>query len=85
MNKVKPVLLFILTFILTSCLLHSAQNPCISNPLRITNVQWPASTTGQKNIGWTSSPTQSIASFDFTSPNLVVFTDTRGCTQTIRR
>lgn len=66
-------------------LLTLIQDPCISNPLRVTNVKWPNSPTGNKELGWTTSTTQSIAQFDFTYPNTVVFTDTRGCTQTIRR
>lgn len=61
------------------------QDPCISNPLRVTNVTLPNSATGNKAIGYTTSSTQSIASFVFTAPNVIVFTDTRGCTQTIRK
>lgn len=61
-----------------------AQNPCVANPLRVTNVKLPTAATGNKQISYTTSSTQLIASFSFTAPNVIVFTDTRGCTQTVR-
>lgn len=85
MKLTKQLLFAACVLMLPALMAYSAQDPCISNPLMVTRIKWPSSTTGQKGIGWTSSATQPIASFDFTSPNLVVFTDTRGCTQTIRR
>lgn len=59
-------------------------DPCVADPLTITNVAWPTATTGRRSLGYNTG-TKALASLVFTAPNRIVFTDTRGCTATVTR
>lgn len=59
-------------------------DPCVADPLTITNVAWPSAQTGRRSLGYNTG-TKTLASLVFTSPNRIVFTDSRGCVATVTR
>lgn len=64
---------------------HTPTDVCITTPLRVTGIKWPAGQTGNRSGSWNS------GSFVLTkiewlwTPQRVAFTDNRGCSVTVQR
>ncbi len=54
------------------------QDPCVTDPLRITGVKWPSSQTGSRSITYNSGA-KKVASVLFVWPGTLTVTDTRNC------
>lgn len=57
-------------------------DPCIVDPLKITNVKWPAAQTGTRSLTYNSG-SKLVASLLFTWPGTLTVTDTRNCKATV--
>lgn len=62
----------------------TVSNPCITDPLRISGVKWPAGQTGSRSLSW-STGTKSLGSLTFKWPATLTITDTRACTATVTK
>lgn len=59
-------------------------DPCITDPLRITQIAWPSDNTGRRSLTF-SVGTKRWTQFDFVWPGRLTVTDTRGCVATVTR
>lgn len=67
-----------------SCTVTPPPNPCVTDPLRVTRVSWPATNSGRRSLTFDTG-TKTWAKFELIWPGALTVTDTRGCVATVTR
>jgi len=60
-------------------------DPCLTSPLTITNLRWPANTAGASRLDYRTNYPEVTVVVTLGSPTTITITDRRGCRATVTK